>query len=155
MSLIDKMYQGIPLPSSTNPAKIKQIHDHLMDRMEAEIKKKHMWFASAYNGVQAGVWRGDRLAKRRRKLLRLINECRVHLDLLPIEPPKDWEYVNLYYGFGAYHKYEKETGLKMTIAASFFTTMIDTSLNSNDGRYFQSAKNIEVIDQMAQKYLRL
>ena len=49
-------------------------------RLVEEMTKQYHWYAVAHAAVMAGLWGGERRLKRRKKLLRLVNACRTHLD---------------------------------------------------------------------------
>ena len=135
MSLIDDMYAGRALPASTCPHKVGQIHNELVRRLERELNKSHVWLAACTVAVQAGHWRGDRLLKRRLKLLDMINTCRLFLDTDVLKPETGWARKGLVYGYGAHNQWRRETGhsAEATFALSEFVL---TALKINNGIVF-------------------
>ena len=109
MSLIDRMYQGQELPASTKPEKVRQIHDFFAVRLSEEMQKRHIWLAACTVAVNAGMWRGNRFRKRRRKLLELINKCRTFLDLPTFEFERGWENANIIDGYGAHSLWQQRS----------------------------------------------
>lgn len=129
MSIIDRMYQGYPLPPTTPNSKAQQIHDHLQDKLLGELNKCHRWLAVGYTAVVAGQWRGERLRRRRLKLLKLVNECRQFLRLPLLQPKPGWEMHNLHYGFEAVYRYAGELGLDPEIG--IILGMVDSGIASS------------------------
>ena len=109
--LLENLYQKGQLPQNVNPNKVKQILVLLIGRLSMELAKTHVWLAVCTVAVEAGCWRGRRLAKRRIKLLALINVCAKELDMPPLDEElpemfkKGWEQHNLYYGYGGIYGY--------------------------------------------------
>ena len=87
MNLVDDLYAGKAIPKGTKPEKVELALGILSKKLNNEMEKRHVWLAACFRAVQAGLWRGERLRKRRTKLLGMINECRQHLQWDPAQLP--------------------------------------------------------------------
>jgi hypothetical protein len=149
MSLVDAMYQGGDLPASTKPEKVKVIHDHLTARLLEEMEKRHVWLASCTVAVEAGRWRGNRFRKRRRKLLVLINKCRIFLDVPVVALERGWENINIIDGYGAHQQWMNQTGASLESSISLANFVLGPN-KINDGGDFEVTSTVEFYDIIAQ-----
>ena len=114
MGLKETLYQGGEIPEGTNPDKVQQLRRHLFEKLfNEEMHKTHIWLAACFVAVMAGNWRGERLRKRRLKLLSLINKCCVFLGEEEVTLLEGWEMRGLYYGFGAHHSYSRDRNISI------------------------------------------
>lgn len=109
--IVERLYRGEGIAPNTRPDKIRQIRLLLLQRLATELDKTHVWLAACTVAVMAGEWTGRRLRKRRLKLLKLINECSLALEEAVLELPAGWEGIGIYDGYGAHHKFSKDTGI--------------------------------------------
>jgi len=154
VSLIDTMYQGGKLPTTTDSAKVRQIHDYFAVRLSEEMQKQHVWLAACTVAVTAGMWRGNRFRKRRRKLLELINKCRTFLGLATVEFERGWENVNIIDGYGAHSEWANRTGMS-TEASVLLGGMILGPNRVNDGGGFEHPAKVEIAEAMAQDFFNI
>lgn len=104
---------------------IRQALEKLTDRLTSELNQSYRWLASCTVAVVAGTWGGERRRKRRIKLLKMINTCRVQLSLEPLVMENDhWASSGLYYGYGAASKYGHDSGIGLP--AAIFTSFLDS-----------------------------
>jgi hypothetical protein len=107
----------------------------LRDRLESELGKTYRWLATCTVAVMAGTWGGERRRKRRIKLLKMANTCRVRLGVEPMVLEGDgWASSNLYYGYGAREQYAQATGI------SSYTTFL---ISLADSRGMSVAKSFD------------
>ena len=99
------LYAGKGIPAKATNRQVEEAMFDLFETLQAKLKEEYKWLAACTVAVTAGMYGGQRRVNARRKLLGLINECRAHLELKPINPPKGWEQHNLYYGYGALSTY--------------------------------------------------
>jgi hypothetical protein len=149
MSLIDAMYQGQALPASTKPEKVRVMHDYFTTRLLEEMQKRHVWLAACTVAVEAGRWRGNRFRKRRRKLLDLINKCRIFLDMPAIELVRGWESVNIIDGYGAHQQWMNQTGASLESGLSLANFILGPN-KINDGGDFEILSTVEFHDIIAE-----
>lgn len=103
--LMENLYQGKGVPEGTKPEVVRQLLSHLVEKMADEMCKEHIWLTIIPTAVLAGLWRGNRLARRRVKLAGIINECLMYIGAEPIEWPEGYEKKGLYYDWWAIEKY--------------------------------------------------
>ena len=91
---------------------VQTAHSEIRDRLETELSKTYRWLATCTVAVMAGTWGGERRRKRRIKLLKMANTCRVRLGVEPMVVEGDsWASSNLYYGYGAREQYAQAKGI--------------------------------------------
>ena len=137
--ILEHLYQKGTLPDNVNPAKVRQILVVLIEKLCVELTKKHVWIAVATRAVEAGWWRGERLKKRRLKLLKLINVCADALDMIPLEEHRPdffsegWESRGLHYGYGAIYGYAEKTGVSVEqiLMAQYIEAVRDSVVAAN------------------------
>jgi len=150
--LLEGLYAGKGLPASTKPGRARQVLRHLHVLLARECLKKHVWLATATRAVEPGQYRGERLRKRRLKLLRLLNEVREFLGEEPVILPEGWASFNLYYGYGAITKWRERTGASLN-AAIFAGFFVLGPGGINDGGGLESPAAIEVTEEIAADFL--
>ena len=104
------LYAGKGVPKAASDAQVLEVLFGLFEDLQKKLKTEYRWMASCTVAVEAGRHGGLRRVKARIKLLGLINECRGHLSLPLIDPPKDWAQANLYFGYGAVGAYAQAQG---------------------------------------------
>ncbi len=104
------LYEGKGIPAQASDAHVYEAMQDLFRLLIEKLNDEYRWMAACFVAVMAGQWGGDRRVKARLKLLKLVNECRVHLKMAELHPPDGWQNQNLYYGFGAIHAYAAESG---------------------------------------------
>ena len=114
--LIEKLYRGEEIPEGTKRLKVAQLHNHIFERLKEEMEKKHVWLAVCTAAVDVGMRKVMRFRKRRRKLLGMLNKCRVYLGVQEIVLPDNWEEEGIYDGYGAVSKWREETGGSLHLA---------------------------------------
>lgn len=121
------LYEGKGIPAQASDAHVHEAMNDLFRTLMDKLNEEYRWMASCFVAVMAGQWGGDRRVKARLKLMRLINECRAHLQLSPFDPPEGWQHQNLYYGFGAIQAYAARSGksIEQLIFEQFMTEGAD------------------------------
>ena len=84
----------------------------LTARLDSELSQTYRWLAVCTVAVEAGCWGGRRRLRRRLRLLRMINRCRVRLGWAPVVmEDSEWASHNLYYDYGAVAEYAADRGV--------------------------------------------
>ena len=107
MKLVKDMYAGKPIPENTKDEKVALASEFFRRRLNEELDKQYLWLARAFVAVEAGRWQGDKLKRRRVKLLSLLNKTRVFLGLELVVFESGWEMRGLFYDFDAIRRWEK------------------------------------------------
>lgn len=109
--LLRQLYNNQAIPEGTDRAIVTEAWERLCTRLSKEMSTEYRWFAACTVAVEAGCWGGRRRLERRKKLLRLINQCEVHMGMAPTTVGEKELSRGLYYGYGATSAYARDRDL--------------------------------------------